>query len=187
VTEVFRPQRIVIVGSSSGAGKTTLGRALAADLGVTFIEYDALQHGPGWTLRSDHELAAHLGPIVEGERWVIDALPRYLGEPFFRRIELVIWLDMPPWVWLPRLVRRSGRRLLLREQLWNGNRETIGGVIWEKDSVFRHAIRRYFRRRTDYADRMTALLFEREIPIVRVCQVAELDALRARLVAGARP
>ena len=43
-----RVRRVAIIASASGNGKTTLGRALAARLGVRFVELDALVHGPGW-------------------------------------------------------------------------------------------------------------------------------------------
>jgi shikimate kinase len=40
-------QRVSVVGSS-GAGKTTVGRALAEILGVPFTELDAVRHRPDW-------------------------------------------------------------------------------------------------------------------------------------------
>jgi hypothetical protein len=79
-------------------------------------------------------------------------------------------------VWLPRLVRRSGRRLLFREELWNGNRETLRGVFWDEDSVFRHALRSYFRRRTTLAMRLADHVAHRGKRIVRLCTTDEVAA-----------
>ena len=41
----------------------------------------------------------------------------------------MVWIDLPLWRVLPRLVRRSLRRILTREQLWNGNRERWSALI----------------------------------------------------------
>ena len=42
------PRRVSIVGST-GTGKTTFGRELAAILAVPFVELDALFWGPNWS------------------------------------------------------------------------------------------------------------------------------------------
>ena len=57
-------RRVAIIASASGNGKTTLGRALAARLGVRFVELDALVHGPNWAETPDAELRATLAPIL---------------------------------------------------------------------------------------------------------------------------
>jgi adenylate kinase family enzyme len=49
-------RRVAIIASASGNGKTTLGRDVAARLGVPFVELDALVHGPNWTETPDDEL-----------------------------------------------------------------------------------------------------------------------------------
>jgi shikimate kinase len=41
-------RKIAVIASASGNGKTTVGRALAHQLDVPFVELDALVHGPGW-------------------------------------------------------------------------------------------------------------------------------------------
>src|SRR6266704_14545 len=40
-------RRVSVVGTS-GSGKSTLGAALAARLGVDFLELDSVYHQPGW-------------------------------------------------------------------------------------------------------------------------------------------
>jgi adenylate kinase family enzyme len=63
---------VAVLGTASGCGKTTVGRALAARLGVPFVELDALNQGPGWIEATPEELRAKVGPILEGDAWVID-------------------------------------------------------------------------------------------------------------------
>jgi shikimate kinase len=171
-------QRIAVVASASGSGKTTLGRALAAQLGARFIELDALRHGPDWTDATPEELCAKVAPLVAEERWVLDgtgtaATP--LGRMVLERAQLVVWLDLPPWVWLPRLLRRSWRRWVTREALWNGNRETLYGVFLEKEGLLPHAIRKYFWHRGEMAARVHSLSMAGH-RIVRLCSVAEVAA-----------
>ena len=61
-----------------------------------------------------------------------------------------MWLDLPRRVWLPRLVRRTVSRIVRREELWNGNRETLRNVLFRPDSVVVFALRNFPRRRRLY-------------------------------------
>jgi adenylate kinase family enzyme len=162
--------RIAILASASGSGKTTLARALAARLGATFIELDAFQHGPDWTAVPADELRAKLAPLLARERWVIDGFATQLGTVVEDNADLIVWLDLPLHVWLPRLALRSARRLLFREVLWNGNRETLRGVFVDQDSVFRHALRAFFVRRRHIPARLA------RFRVVRLCSVREVEA-----------
>jgi shikimate kinase len=140
-----------VLASASGCGKTTVGRALAGRLEVPFVELDALVHGPNWTETPDDDLRAHVAPIVASEGWVIDgSYSRKLGTLVLDRADTVVWLDLPIRVWLPRLVRRTARRMSGREQLWNENRETLRGALWGRESLVVYAFRSHFRRRRIY-------------------------------------
>lgn len=149
----MRAHRIALVSTASGCGKTTLGRALAAKIEAPFVELDAMVHGPGWVETPDEVLRARVGPIVAGERWVVDGNYRKkLGDLVLARAELIVWLDMPIEVWLPRLVRRTAMRWLRREVLWNGNRESLKDAVWGRDSLFGYALRTYRARRVEWAE-----------------------------------
>jgi adenylate kinase family enzyme len=142
---------VAVVASASGNGKTTFGRALAERLGVAFVETDALNHGPNWIEATPEELRARIEPIVDSDAWVIDGAYRgKLGDLVLERAELVVWLDLPLRVWLPRLLRRTARRVIQREELWNGNRETLRNVLLSRDSLLFYALRAHRRRRRTY-------------------------------------
>jgi adenylate kinase family enzyme len=147
--------RVAVIANSSGSGKTTVGRELADRLGVPFVELDSLVHGPGWTETSDEDLRRQVEPVLAGEGWVIDGTyQRKLGTAVLDAADTVVWLDMPLHVWLPRLTRRTVRRLVRRETLWNGNRETLRNAVWGRDSLFGFALRMHFERRRHYADEL---------------------------------
>lgn len=137
--------------SASGNGKTTLARALAEKLGVPYVELDALNHGAGWQEATAEELRARVEPIVAGDGWVIDGVYRgKLGTLVLDAADTVVWLDLPIRVWLPRLLRRTVRRIVTGEELWNGNRESLRGALLGRDALLPYAVRSHFRRRREY-------------------------------------
>jgi adenylate kinase family enzyme len=147
-------RRISIVGTASCSGKTTLGRELARRLDVPFVELDSLVQGPGWAETSDDELRALVEPILATDGWVIDGgYWGKLGDLVLRNADVIVWLDLPMRVWLPRLVRRTSARVIRREELWNGNRETLGRVFG-RDSLVWYALRNRARHRRVYPKRL---------------------------------
>ncbi|MEU7335285.1 AAA family ATPase [Streptomyces sp. NPDC007074] len=115
----------ILVAGITGAGKTTMAQALAARLGLPFHEMDALKFtGPQWT--SNPDLESQVATITDGPGWVFDSF----GYPEVRdllwtRADTVVWLDYPRSVIMPRILRRSLRRTLLRERIFGGNVETL--------------------------------------------------------------
>jgi adenylate kinase family enzyme len=141
-------RRVCVLASASGCGKTTVARALAERLGVRFVELDALVHGPNWTETPDDELRAKVAPIVASDGWVIDgSYSRKLGTLVLDRAETIVWLDLPIRVWLPRLVGRTARRIVTREELWNGNRESLRAHLTERPTLVGWAWRKHFENR----------------------------------------
>lgn len=141
-------QRVVIVGTS-GAGKTTFGRRLAAKLGAAFVELDALHWLEDWT--PNPGFAAHVATALEAERWVVDGNYSRRVQPYvLSRADTLIWLDYSVGTKLWRLVRRTGRRLSTREPLWNGNTETLRGVFWGRESLFGWFFRSHWKQRRRY-------------------------------------
>ena len=145
------PRRVAVIASASGNGKTTFARELARRLGTTAIELDALVHGPHWRETPDDELRATLTPLLAEEAWVCDGTyQRKIGDLVLERADTVIWLDLPIAVWLPRLVRRTYRRLRGREPLWNDNTESLASALGSRDALIPFALRSHFQRRREW-------------------------------------
>jgi shikimate kinase len=169
-------RRVAVIASASGNGKTTLGRALAARLGVRFVELDALVHGPNWTETPDEELRALVAPIVRSDGWVIDgAYERKIGRLVLDAADTIVWLDLPMRVWFPRLLRRSARRLTGRETMWNDNRETLRDLVGGRESLFGYAFRMHFARRRELPVELAGYT------VVRLRTVDEVNRWLARV------
>jgi hypothetical protein len=163
-------RRVAIVASASGNGKTTLGRELARRLDVPFVEVDSLVHGPNWVEASDKALRARLLPLLDTESWVVDGTyRRKLGDLVLERADVVVWLDLPLRVWVPRLLRRTVRRIRGREVLWNDNRESLRGAFWGRESLFGFALRMHFERRRRYPAELA------QFNVVRLRTVREVE------------
>ena len=160
-----------VTASGSGSGKSTTGRALAERLGVPYIELDALVHGPNWTETSDVDLRRILEPILAGEGWVVDGgYRRKIGNLVLEQADVIVWIDLPLHVWLPRLVRRTVRRMTRHEELWNGNRESLKDAIGGRDALIPYAVRMHFSRRRRYPVELA------QYPVARLRTQAAVDA-----------
>jgi len=114
----------ILVAGSTGAGKTTLARALSAELAIPFHEMDALAIiGPDW--QDNPTLHQDVSRISGTDAWIIDSL----GYPDVRdllwsRADGIVWLDYSRPVVMRRVLRRSAARTLLRRRVFGGNVET---------------------------------------------------------------
>lgn len=142
-------QRIVVVGTS-GTGKTTLARQLAGRLGHPYVELDALHWDANWTMASLPLFRERVAQALSGAAWVADGNYAKARDLIWPRAELVVWLDygLPLIFW--RLLRRSLRRAVLHEELWNGNRERLHHQFWSRDSLFLWAWQSQRRHRAEY-------------------------------------
>ena len=128
-------RRVWIIGIS-GSGKTTLAAELARRLGVPHIELDAMHHGPDWAEPDPEQFRADVASVVAGDGWVVDGgYQRKLGTMVPEAADTLIWLDLPLHVSMLRTIRRSLGRVLRRAELWNGNRETLRGLCWGRESL----------------------------------------------------
>lgn len=143
------PQRIAIVGVT-GSGKTTLARQLSQHLGIPHVELDAFYWGPHWTESPRDVFRERVAQALSGEAWVTDGNYGKARDIVWGHADTLVWLDysLPLILW--RLLRRSLRRVITRQELWHGNRESWRSQFLSRDSLFVWAWQTYPRFRRTY-------------------------------------
>ena len=172
------PRKIAVVGTT-GSGKTTVARRLAAHHDVPHIELDALHWGPGWTEPSKEEFRARVQDALPDSGWVVDGgYHGKLGDLVLDRADLVVWLDPPLATILRRLWTRTLDRIRKGDELWGGNRETWRGAFLSRNSLFVWALKTHRARRQRYVERLAR--FE----TVHLRSVRETDVWLERYLAS---
>jgi adenylate kinase family enzyme len=97
--------RIVVVGPC-GAGKSTFTRALAEIRELPVIHLDTVFWQFGWVRSPDSTWVKKQQKLVESERWILDGTYAPTLSLRLSRAELVVHLDYPRWIYMPRLLRR---------------------------------------------------------------------------------
>lgn len=131
------PSRVLVAGAS-GAGKSTLARRIAEASGQPYQEIDALYHGPDWTPRPS--FIAEVDALTSRPGWVTEWQYESVRELLADRAELLVFLDYPRPLVMRRVIARTMRRRLGREELWNGNREgPLRSVFTDPEHIIRWA------------------------------------------------
>ena len=148
--------RIWIVGSG-GAGKSTLASAVAARLGLPHTELDSLYWRPSWQPAEIEAFRAAVTSLVAQPRWVICGSYSKASDLVLARADTVIWLDYPLVLIWWRLLKRTLRRAVTREDLWgSGNRESWRNAFFSRDSLLLYVLQTHRRRTATFARLMSS-------------------------------
>lgn len=150
------PRRAAVIGTT-GSGKTTFARTLARIIGAQHIELDALHWGPDWTPQPEEAFSAQVIRGAAAARWVSDGnYHARTRDVIWARADTIVWLDysMPRILW--QLLRRTIGRVVSREELWHGNRETVRKAFFSTESLFVWAFKSHWRHRREYTQRLQA-------------------------------
>ena len=101
-------QKILVIGSG-GAGKSTFSARLGASLGLPVVHLDACYWSAGWVERDKEEWRQIVGRLADEDAWIMDG--NYGGTMDIRlaACDTVIFLDMPRFLCLWRILRRRLR------------------------------------------------------------------------------
>jgi adenylate kinase family enzyme len=176
-------KRVSVVGVS-GAGKSTVGRQLAAALDVPFVELDAIFHLPDWGELSRDEFRERVDSATAAPGWVIDGNYSVVRDLVWGRADTVVWLDLPRRLVMWRVIVRTVRRAVTREHLWNGNREPLTNFYrWDPEqNIIRWAWVRYATYVERYEAAMQDPAYDR-LRFVRLRTPHDVD----RFLASASP
>jgi shikimate kinase len=172
-------KRLIVLVGMMGAGKSTIGRRLAARLNLPFIDADTeIEAAAGMTIPEIFEL--HGEPhFRDGEARVIARLldggpavlatggGSFMREETRRRVAekaVSIWLKAEPDIILRRIKRRADRPLLQTPD----PAATVSRLLSEREPVYQHA---------------DLTIASRDVPHDKIVDEC-LDALRARLAAA---
>ena len=130
-----QPGRRINVVGTTGSGKTTAAREIAERLCVPYIELDALFWKPEWGQTPDEEFLPAVDEATRGAQWVLDGNYSRTRSIVWPRANTIVWLDYSFPRVFARLLWRTIRRSITREELWVGCRERLRISFLSRDSI----------------------------------------------------
>lgn len=158
-------QRIAIIGST-GSGKTTLARRIAARTGSRAIDLDDLHWAPGWVEIDDAQFRVLTATATDQDRWVCAGNYSQVRDIVWTRADTIIWLNYGFLRTASQLIVRTVRRSTTGEPCCNGNRET-----WRRqlgaDSILLWLLKSYWRNRRNFPTALAQYQDGRNIIVLR--------------------
>ena len=145
-----RPGHRINVVGTTGSGKTTMARAIADRLDLHCIELDALFWKPNWGHTPDDEFLPIVDEATRGDRWVLDGNYSRTRPIVWPRADTIVWLDYSFPRVFGRLLWRTIRRSITKEELWIGCRERFRISFFSRESILIWCLKTYWRRRRNY-------------------------------------
>jgi len=132
--------RVSVIGTSC-SGKTTISKRIADEHQIPHIELDEIFWQPNWTPMPVDQFRSAVQALVVDEAWVIDGVYGKVRDIVWPHATDVIWMNLPLATVLWRVIRRTTQRVVTREKLFAGNRETLGKAMSSKESLIWWVIR----------------------------------------------
>jgi adenylate kinase family enzyme len=141
--------RIAIVGTSC-TGKTTLARRISHLLNVPHIELDSLYWRPNWDPSPPDQFRALVHENLATDCWVVDGNYSVVRDIIWSRATTLIWLNYPFPIVFGRALARTLGRVISKEELFSGNRETFRQALLSTDSILVWVLKTFWKRRREY-------------------------------------
>lgn len=101
-----KPLKIHIMGAA-GSGKTTLAAKIAERLNAPWFELDTVAYEGGYARkRTIEERLTSLNEIIHQPIWVTEGAFIWWIDDLLKAADAVVWLDLPWYISMPRIVTR---------------------------------------------------------------------------------
>lgn len=144
-----KPLNIIIVGSP-GSGKTTLSKHLSYCLNVPAIELDYYHFKENWVEVEDEIMVKKVDEMTSVPGWIADGNYKTLRFLLWKRADVLIWLNIPFFTNLRRLLVRTIHRAYTKKPLWHGNQESFYMSFFTKNSILYWFLKTYRLRINQY-------------------------------------
>lgn len=172
-------QRIMVIGVSSGVGKSTFARNLGDILSIPVHHLDAHFWKPGWIQAPLEEFQNAQKKIVEEDRWIIEGNYSSTYDIRAEKADTIIYLELPLYVCLYRVVTRWLKNIgRTRPDMGEGCKEKID---W---AFIKFILTTYYPRKKNRNERLNAfqLIGERKT-IIQLKNKREINDLLKRVAA----
>ena len=144
-------KRIVVIGTT-GSGKSRLAEQLSQRTGLRVIELDALYWGSDWR-GVPLELFRHrVEREIRDGGWIVVGNYGQVRDLVWPAADTLIWLDLPFPLVMSRLVRRTVRRAVTKQNLWGtGNTESLARSLFSRQSILLYAMKTHRKNRARFA------------------------------------
>lgn len=135
-----QPRRIHIIGTSGGAGKTTLARRMGVSLEIPVHDLDAIAYegaseGRPGVKRPIEDRLRDISFILRQPAWMTEGCYLWWINELLEQAELIVWLDLHWSVAAWRVVKREARRWRAGEKMHGGILEYIN-FLWDQRSDY---------------------------------------------------
>jgi adenylate kinase family enzyme len=168
-------KKVLIAGHG---GKSTLAQAVAADLGLPYVELDALSHQPNWVETPKDEFRELVRQVLADnpEGWVIDGnYANDLQGMVAEQADTIVYVNMPYTLMMWRIFWRSVARARDKKLICGENVETWRKAFFSRDSLLWFLIKtrkNFYGRRTE---RLMAWAKTRETRVIELGSRAALN------------
>ncbi len=179
------PARILVHGTT-GSGKTTLGKRIAAITGAPYVELDALYWEADWVEAPVHIFRNRVAEAIAGPAWVVDGNYSVVQDLTWASADAIIWLDYSIARIYWQLLKRTLSRIVRREELWAGNREKLRTAFFSTDSLFVWALKSHWKKRRVMPERLAEPRYA-HLRCTRIRSPRELERYLASVTASDSP
>ncbi|SKA02700.1 hypothetical protein SAMN02745126_03205 [Enhydrobacter aerosaccus] len=166
--------RRVVVFGTTGSGKSRLAQRLAERTGLRVVELDALYWGRDWQPAPVDLFRYRVENEVRQGDWIVVGNYGQVRDLTWHPADTLVWLDLPLPLVMSRLVRRTLKRALTKEELWGtGNRESLANAFFSRQSILLWALRTHHKYRERFGAECAALGQEKRV--VRLRSAAEVE------------